>query len=161
MDAVKTYFAGDAAGELSYYTAIRGPQARENNKLKAKARRGGLNQETALHLETAALNAVRKYVTGKLSIEKTLDHVLAYWKALNWREDHDEASQQRLLCKQRDIYRRTPTDQPRCNCHCRVCREARGDTCLSSSRNHNKKPGRHNLHVSYSHSLYHRIPTYH
>src|SRR3546814_5352963 len=39
-DAVKNYFARDAAGELSYYTEIRVPQARENNKLKAKARRG-------------------------------------------------------------------------------------------------------------------------
>src|SRR3546814_7371433 len=85
-DAVKNYFARDAAGELSYYTAIRVPQARENNKLKAQARRGVLNQGTALHLETAALNSVRKYVTGTLSIEKTLHHVLAYWKALKWRD---------------------------------------------------------------------------
>src|SRR3546814_4904308 len=62
-DAVKNYFARDAAGEISYYTAIRVPQARENNKLKAKARRGVLKIGRALHLETAALNSVRKYVT--------------------------------------------------------------------------------------------------
>src|SRR3546814_526072 len=153
----RSYFARDAACELSYYTAIRVPQARENNKLKAKARRGVLNQETALHLETAALNSVRKYVTGKLSIEKTLDHVLAYWKALNWREDHDEASQQRMLCKQRDIYRRTLNDQPWCNCNCRVCREGGVETLLFRSSNRNKRRGMHNLHVFYEHLLAHRL----
>src|SRR3546814_20038599 len=125
----RSYFARDAAGELSYYTAIRVPQARENNKLKAKARRGVLNQETALHLETAALNSVRKYVTGKLSIEKTLDHVLADWKALNWREDHDEARQQRMLCNPRDINPPNTNDHPACNCNC-LCCPADGDTTL-------------------------------
>src|SRR5262249_8670047 len=92
-DAVKNYFARNVEGELSYYTAIRVPQARENNKLKAKARRGVLHQETALQLETDALDAIRKCVSGKLGMEKALDHVLEYWKALNWREDHDEAAQ--------------------------------------------------------------------
>src|SRR3546814_12888677 len=65
-DAVKNYFARDAAGELSYYTAIRVPQAREKNKPKAKEPRGVPNQETALHPENAALNSVRKSVPGKL-----------------------------------------------------------------------------------------------
>ena len=156
-DAVKNYFARDSAGELSYYTAIRVPQARENNKLKAKARRGVLNQETALHLETAALDSIRKHVSGKLSLEKTLDHVLAYWKALNWREDHDEASQQRMLRKQREIYRRTLNDQPWRNCDCRVCREGGVETLLFRSSNRNKRRGMHNLYVFYQHLLAHRL----
>ncbi|WP_394538824.1 tRNA-guanine transglycosylase DpdA [Lysobacter enzymogenes] len=156
-DAAKNYFARDPAGELSYYTAIRVPQARENNKLKAKARRGVLNQETALHLETIALDSIRKHVTGKLSIEKTLDNVLAYWKALNWREDHDEASQQRMLLKQRGIYRRTLKDQPWRNCDCRVCREGGVEALLFRSSNRNKRRGMHNLHVFYQHLLAHRL----
>lgn len=155
-DAVKNYFARDADGELSYYTAIRVPQARVNNKLKAKARRGVLNQETALQLEAAALDSIRKHVTGKLGLDKTLDHVLAYWRALNWREDHDEASQIRALNKQRDVYRRTLTDQPWRNCDCRVCREGGVETLLFRSSNRNKRRGMHNLHVFYEHLLAHR-----
>jgi hypothetical protein len=51
-DARKNYWVRTAAGDLSYYTAIRIPQATENNKLKHKAREGtrlGLPQSAALH----------------------------------------------------------------------------------------------------------------
>jgi hypothetical protein len=155
-DAVKNYFARDMEGELSYYTAIRVPQARENNKLKAKARRGVLHQETALKLETNALEAIRKYVIGKLALDRTLDHVLEYWKALNWQEDHDGATQTRALLKQREIYRRTLSDQPWRNCSCRVCQEGGVETLLFRSSNRNKRRGMHNLHVFYQHLLAHR-----
>lgn len=156
-DAVKNYFVRDTAGNLSYYTAIRVPQARENNKLKAKARRGVLHQETALKLEGSALLGIRKYVAGKMKLEVALDHILAYWKALNWREDHDEASQLRALNRQRDIYRRTLTDQPWRTCNCRVCREGGVETLLFRSSNRNKRRGIHNLHVFYEHLLSHRL----
>lgn len=155
-DAIKNYFARDAAGELSYYTAIRVPQARENNKLKAKARRGVLHQETALQLEVEALDAIRKNANGKLGLDKTLDRVLAYWKALNWREDHDQASQTRALLKQREIYRRTLGDQPWRQCPCRVCREGGVEALLFRNSNRNKRRGMHNLQVFYQHLLAHR-----
>ena len=155
-DAVKNYFARDSAGELSYYTAIRVPQSRDNNKLKAKARRGVLHQETALKLEQSALEAVRKYAAGKLTLDKSLDHVLEYWKALNWREDHDDASQARSLLKQREIYRRTLSDKPWQDCPCRVCQEGGVETLLFRSSNRNKRRGMHNLHVFYQHLLAHR-----
>ncbi len=155
-DAVKNYFARDAEGELSYYTAIRVPQARENNKLKAKARRGVLHQETALHLEMNALDAIRKHDTGEMGLDETLDRVLEYWKALNWREDQDEASQVRALLKQREIYRRTLGDQPWRQCGCRVCREGGVEALLFRNSNRNKRRGMHNLHVFYQHLLAHR-----
>ena len=155
-DAVKNYFARDSEGVLSYYTAIRVPQARENNKLKAKARRGVLHQETALKLEIGALEAVRQNVVGELEIDQALDRILEYWKALNWREDHDEASQLRALIKQREIYRRTLSDRPWQNCPCRVCREGGVEALLFRNSNRNKRRGMHNLHVFYQHLLAHR-----
>lgn len=155
-DAVKNYFARDAEGALSYYTAIRVPQARENNKLKAKARRGVLHQETALKLETSALDAVRQHVAGSMPIEQALDRILEYWKALNWREDHNEASQLRALVKQREVYRRTLRDKPWQDCACRVCREGGVETLLFRNSNRNKRRGMHNLHVFYQHLLAHR-----
>jgi len=155
-DAVKNYFSRDEKGQLSYYTAIRVPQARDNNKLKAKARRGVLNQEVAMRLEAAALESVRSFSTGKMPIEPALDHILAYWKALNWREDHDDASQMRSLVKQRAIYHRTLTEQPWTRCSCRVCSEGGVETLLFRSSNRNKRRGFHNLHVFYEHLLAHR-----
>lgn len=156
-DAVKNYFARTPDGELSYYTAIRVPQARENNKLKAKARRGVLHQETALRLETEALDAIRGYVTGNRPLEKTLDHVLEYWKALNWREDEDEARQERSAAKQRAIYQRTLKDQPWKRCPCRVCQEGGVEALLFRNSNRNKRRGMHNLHVFYQHLLANRL----
>lgn len=156
-DATKNYFARDAEGELSYYTAIRVPQARDNNKLKAKSRRGVLHQETAMQLEASALEAIRSNVAGKMEMDKALDHILAYWKALNWREDDDEGMQRRALLKQREIYRRTLKDQPWRGCGCRVCREAGVETLLFRSSNRNKRRGMHNLHVFYQHLLAHRL----
>lgn len=155
-DAVKNYFARSESGDLSYYTAIRVPQARDNNKLKAKARRGVLNQETALHLEEAALDAVRRSASGDMALEEALDRILAYWRALNWREDHDEISQARTMAKQRDVYRRTLQEKPWRDCGCRVCREGGVETLLFRSSNRNKRRGMHNLHVFYQHILAHR-----
>lgn len=154
-DAVKNYFARTDEGELSYYTAIRVPQSRDNSKLKAKARQGTLHQETALRLETEALDAIRKQVAGKIGMDKALDSILAYWKALNWREDHDEASQLHSLGKQREIYRRTLSDKPWQRCGCRVCREGGVEALLFRNSNRNKRRGMHNLHVFYQHLLAH------
>lgn len=156
-DATKNYFARTADGELSYYTAIRVPQARDNNKLKAKARRGVLHQETALRLETDALSAIRSYAAGNLPLDDTLDHVLDYWTALNWSEDKDEARQLSALAKQRTIYRRTLKDQPWRQCSCRVCQEGGVETLLFRSSNRNKRRGMHNLHIFYQHLLAQRL----
>lgn len=159
-DAVKNYIARDEDGELSYYTAIRVPQSRENNKLKAKAREGSLHQETALKLETVALDAIRKYDAGKLSVEKALDYTLEYWKALNWTDKQSAATKARAIKKQREVYRRTLVDRPWENCECRVCQEGGIETLLFRTSNRNKRRGMHNLHVFYQHLLAYRSATH-
>ena len=78
-DARKNYWARTAEGDLSYYTAIRIPQATENNKLKHKALEGSLNQEDARRLEDAALRAVRAYAAGGGTLNDGLDAVMEYW----------------------------------------------------------------------------------
>jgi hypothetical protein len=118
--------------------------------------RGVLHQETALRLEMSALEAVRQHVAGNLAIDVALDRVLEYWKALNWREDDDQASQLRALIKQREIYRRTLNDKPWQDCLCRVCREGGVEALLFRNSNRNKRRGMHNLHVFYQHLLAHR-----
>src|SRR4051812_8781561 len=55
-DARKNYWMRSPSGDLSYYTAIRIPQAIENNRLKHKALEGRLNQEEVRRLERAALD---------------------------------------------------------------------------------------------------------
>jgi len=150
-DAVKNYFVRSADGDLSYYTAVRVPQARVNSKLKAKARQGSLHQETVLKLEANALAAIRGYDIGKQSLDRAVDRVLEYWKALNWEEDLSAAERERALKKQRGIYMRTLGDKAWEQCPCRVCRESGIEALVFRNSNRNKRRGMHNLHVFYQH----------
>lgn len=150
-DARKNYWVRNRAGDLSYYTAIRIPQAIENNRLKIKALEGRINQEEILTLEDGALTAVRGVAAGETPVEEALDAVMAYWTTINW---DDEASPSRLaasLAKQRDIYERTLADRPWENCDCRVCREGGVEALIFRSSNRNKRRGMHNLHVFHHH----------
>jgi Queuine tRNA-ribosyltransferase len=150
-DARKNYWVRTAAGDLSYYTAIRIPQATENNKLKHKAREGSLNQELARRLEDAALSGVRKYAARKAKLEECLDAVMEYWAALNWDADPSVTSRSEAALRQRAIYARTLADRPWERCSCRVCREAGVEAVIFRTSNRNKRRGIHNLHVFHTH----------
>ncbi len=86
-DARKNYWVRGAKGELSYYTAIRIPQATENNRLKHKALEGRLNQEDVRRLEDAALEGIRRFANSEMDVDHALDAVMAYWELLNWDEE--------------------------------------------------------------------------
>lgn len=150
-DARKNYWVRGSEGDLSYYTAIRIPQAIENNRLKTKALEGRINQEEVLHLEDAALTAVRSVAVGGMEVDQALDAVMAYWTTINW---DDEVSPSRLaatLAAQRGIYERTLTDRPWETCGCRVCREGGVEALIFRTSNRNKRRGIHNLHVFHRH----------
>jgi len=150
-DARKNYWARDRGGQLSYYTAIRIPQAIENNRLKHKALEGRLNQEEILLLEDRALSAVRGLALGKASVDEALDGVMAYWSILNWDNEISPARHANAIERQRRIYARTLGDRPWETCGCRVCREGGVEALIFRSSNRNKRRGMHNLHVLHRH----------
>lgn len=150
-DAKKNYWARNSSGELSYYTAIRIPQATENNKLKRKACEGSLNQELARRLESAALEGVRDYAARKASLEECLDAVMEYWVALNWHADPSLTQRSQAALRQREVYSRTLSERPWERCDCRVCREAGVEAVIFRTSNRNKRRGIHNLHVFHTH----------
>ncbi|MER8724896.1 tRNA-guanine transglycosylase DpdA [Mesorhizobium sp. M1027] len=150
-DARKNYWVRTPSGDLSYYTAIRIPQATQNNKLKHKALEGSLNQEDARRLEDAALRGVRAYADGGATLDQSLDAVMDYWAALNW---HDEVSPSRradAATRQRKVYAQTLGDRPWERCSCRVCRESGVEAVIFRTSNRNKRRGIHNLHVFHTH----------
>lgn len=149
-DSKKNYWAR-IDGNLDYYTAVRIPQAIENNKLKTKAMRGHLDQEAVKRLESAALESVRALATGEASLHSALDAVMAYWAELNWKEEASEGQQRISLAKQRTIYERTLGDKPWETCSCRVCRESGVEALIFRNSNRNKRRGMHNLHVFHEH----------
>jgi hypothetical protein len=152
-DAKKNYWMRTPGGNLSYYTAIRIPQATENNKLKQKALEGSLNQEDVRLLEDAALNAA-----GNLSLDQGLDAVMDYWAALNWDEEVSPSRRADAAARQRKVYASTLTDRPWEHCGCRVCREAGVEALIFRTSNRNKRRGIHNLHVFHTHLSEFRQP---
>lgn len=150
-DAKKNYWLRNSSGQLSYYTAIRIPQAIENNKLKRKAREGSLNQELARRLESAALEGVRGYAAYKASLDECLDAIMDYWVALNWDADPSMTGRSHAALRQREVYSRTLSDRPWESCGCRVCREAGVEAVIFRTSNRNKRRGIHNLHVFHTH----------
>jgi hypothetical protein len=150
-DARKNYWARTAGGDLSYYTAIRIPQATENNKLKHKALEGRLNQEDARRLEDAALRSVRAYAAGRATLEHSLDAIMDYWAALNWDEEASPNRRADTAARQRKVYAHTLGDRPWEQCDCRVCRESGVEAVIFRTSNRNKRRGIHNLHVFHTH----------
>ena len=150
-DAKKNYWVRTASGDLSYYTAIRIPQAIENNKLKNKALEGSLNQEDAKRLEHAALSGVRAYAGGGGTLDQGLDAVMDYWAALNWDEQASASRRADAALRQRRVYAETLRDRPWERCNCRVCRESGVEAVIFRTSNRNKRRGIHNLHVFHTH----------
>ena len=157
-DARKNYWMRTPEGDLSYYTAIRIPQATENNKLKQKALEGSLNQEEVRLLEDAALQGVRAYAAGNVSLDQGLDAVMDYWAALNWDEETSPSRRADAAAKQRKVYASTLIDRPWEQCGCRVCREAGVEALIFRTSNRNKRRGIHNLHVFHTHLSEFRQP---
>ncbi|WOJ88370.1 tRNA-guanine transglycosylase DpdA [Methylocapsa polymorpha] len=150
-DARKNYWVRTAGGDLSYYTAIRIPQATENNKLKHKALEGSLNQEDARRLEDSALRGVRAYAAGGATLDESLDAVMDYWAVLNWDEEVSPNRRADAAARQRKAYAHTLGDRPWERCSCRVCRESGVEALIFRTSNRNKRRGIHNLHVFHTH----------
>lgn len=152
-DARKNYWTRNSAGELSYYTAIRIPQATENNRLKHRALEGRLNQETIVKLETAALSGVRRFAKREAQLDEALEPVMAYWAQLSWDDETSPTRHADAIGRQRREYARTLTDRPWESCDCRVCRECGVEALIFRCSNRNKRRGIHNLHVFHCHLL--------
>lgn len=150
-DARKNYWVRSASGELSYYTAIRIPQAIENNRLKQKAREGRVNQEVILGLERVALDRLRRLAQREANIDETLDAVMAYWEQINWDDEASPSRHADALSRQRKAYLHTLADRPWETCDCRVCREGGVEALIFRTSNRNKRRGMHNLHVFHRH----------
>lgn len=150
-DGRRNYYACRDDGTLDYYTAIRIPQAIDNDRLLRRAKRGRLNQENLLKLEAAALEAVRDYADRRAELAETVDAVIAYGRYALWDDAAGDTRNEARLESLETIYARTLGDRPWEKCPCRVCRESGVEALIFRSSNRNKRRGMHNLQVFYSH----------
>ncbi len=144
-DTRSNYYALQEDGSITYYTAIRVPQALENLRLTRLVKSGRLGQEELVLLEAAALDALRAYDEDALSLEETFAPVMAY--ATKLFEGDSETARRKQLVFYGDAYRRMLADKPWKRCGCRICRECGIEVAIFRSTNRNKRRGIHNLWV--------------
>lgn len=121
------------------YCAIRIPQSENNIKVKRIISSGRLSQKLVKERENTALTSIRLYDVGKLSIDETLESILAY-------EDLFSERRELLL----PHYRKTLLDKPWKKCRCTICKKIGVEVIIYRGSERNKRRGFHNLHDFYS-----------
>jgi hypothetical protein len=149
-DARSNYYVPGAQG-LEYYPAIRIPQAVENSRLVRAAKEGRVKQETLLDLERGALDAVRRYARGAVSLANAVESVADYGSLLADDPAEGSASREGLRKQIRAATSRTLRDRPWASCSCEICVHAGIEVVIFRSSNRNKRRGFHNLGVFFHH----------
>jgi hypothetical protein len=148
-DDRRNFYTCDQKGQIQYFTAIRIPQAIDNDKLLRRARRGQLDQDSLLALEATALKSIRGFASRRVRIEKAVEDVLAYGRYALWDDTISTLANDKRLAQLRSYYTETLVARPWEQCNCRVCRESGVEAVIFRSSNRNKRRGMHNLHVFY------------
>lgn len=150
-DAKANYYLPNGKGGLDYYTAIRIPQATENARLKRKARESGTDQERLTKLERRALDDLRAFDKGRVSVNRAVSSVVEYNREFLWDAKKSAADNDIIIEKTEAAIRHTLEESPWKRCNCRVCQEAGVDAVIFRGSNRNKRRGFHNLAVYYQH----------
>jgi len=150
-DARRNYYLRNGNGEIAYYTAIRIPQAHENNALNRQIKTGRLRQETLARMESSALAALRDYSKSRLDVESVLDAVIDYARPVHRSPHEPEHTLDRRMDTLREHYRRTLEARPWDRCRCRVCAKSGVEVIVFRGSNRNKRRGIHNLGVFREH----------
>jgi hypothetical protein len=143
-DDKQNYWLGDGP-RLSYYTAIRIPQAIENPRLQRHVRQGDFKAEHLTRMETSALAALRAYDHDDQDLEAVLETVLEYNAILATGQAYEHVRDKPTMQKLRERYRATLTDKPWRRCECRICKDVGIEVMIFRASNRNKRRGIHNL----------------
>jgi Queuine tRNA-ribosyltransferase len=134
-------------GRLTFYTALRIPQATEASRLVRMAREGRFTQEKLLELEQSALQAVRGYDRNQVSLRDTVERVANYGSLLAEDPAEGSPSREKLRRSICESAARTLANFPWRHCRCEICRSASIEVLIFRGANRNKRRGFHNLGV--------------
>jgi len=150
-DKSSNYYMDNGSGGLSYYTAIRVPQALDNPRLMQGVKRGAFSAEDLQRREAHALSTLREFDRGRRSVQETLDAVMDYSQFLVRDESTDVRAQEKELSASRSRMQRTLEDRPWNACDCAICRSIGVEVIIFRGSNRNKRRGFHNLGVYHRH----------
>ena len=143
-DDKQNYWLGDGP-KLTYYTAIRVPQAIENPRLQRHVRQGDFKAEELTRMETNALAALRAYDHDDQDLEDVLETVLTYNAVLATGQAYEHVRTNPTMEKLRGRYRTTLADKPWRHCDCSICKDVGIEVMIFRASNRNKRRGIHNL----------------
>lgn len=151
-DQTRNYFMPSTDGvTLNYYSAIRIPQALENPKLMNAIKSGLLNSSKLKAMETSALESLRGFDKGLVSIETTIENVIEYQKSLILASESDPIKRSRKEAKAIVDIEKTLQSAPWKHCGCSICKTIGVDVIIFRASNRNKRRGFHNLAVYLEH----------
>lgn len=119
------------------YIAIKVPQIEGNPQLQRLISSGKVSQDRARHFEKAALESLRRYDAEELSLDQTLDAIMAYDALREPKRDLREA------------YREVLQDRPWKQCPCDVCQRLGYHVIVFRGAERNRRRGFHNIWVFY------------
>lgn len=122
------------------YIAIKIPHPENNNNLKKKISSGKLSIENVRRLEYNVLNNLRYYDKNKISLEKTLNSIIAYEELYS-----GKIPNKKIINKYIEVL----SDKPWKDCNCDICKSLSIDVIIIRGSEWNKRRGFHNLHVIY------------
>ncbi len=115
-----------------HYTALRIPSSDGTAALKRMISSGLLSQDDAQTMEKEALDAIRQYDIGSLSLDKALEKIVRYEKLFKKKV-------------QEERYRMTLKDQYWKTCQCEICKDVGVEVAIFRNSNRNRRRGFHNL----------------
>jgi len=134
------------------YTAFRIPPVDgQGLRIKRVLEANVANIEILKNLEQTALKALREFDGGKLSLEDTLEAVLAYDELVELpREGKVEPQAKAKRRAQHEVmYRELLEDQPWKLCDCPICKEIGIQVAIFRKNDRNRRRGFHNTYVFY------------
>ncbi len=134
------------------YIAVRIPSSDKNNvRIKRILEAGISDRQTLKLLEEKAIDSIRKFDAEKLSLNETLEAILAYDKLLVLPGDENNKSKNktRSLRKHADMYKRLLEDKPWQKCDCTICQEIGVEVIIFRGNNRNRRRGFHNTYIFY------------
>lgn len=134
------------------YAAIRVPPVDGHGvRVKRLLEAGVAERETLKNLEQNALKALRDFDAGKLSLEETLEIVLAYDELVELPRDGkaDPEAQAKRRAKHQIMYHKLLRDAPWKTCSCPICQEIQVEVAIFRGNNRNRRRGFHNTYVFY------------
>lgn len=150
-DDRKNYYLPNQNGRFDYFTAIRVPQAFENNKIKRAIAKGIYKIEDIVKLETRAIKSLRDYDKNMTSIESAIDSTIQYARTFIVDDYQPKASDEKKLLDLAEKYKITLAEKPWKRCMCPVCSNLSIEVIIFRGSNRNKRRGMHNLYVFHNH----------